>query len=627
MNSKAKNNLLIRLGAIKRSLSDVEKLIKRNERDGLVSGLSILQEAVIGVGTEIDSREGEGTKTVKDLEIFCEQIWNMSQCENMGKCSSILLDMEKTITMAIRDLKETREHYSVVFFPYKASMWDSLESVYLAAAADPDCDAYVVPIPYYDLVDGVPVKEHYDLEMFPDYIPVINYRDFPLEGHIYDMGFIHNPFDNFNNVTTVHPKFYSKELKNYIDDLTYIPYFVQESMFVVHRELPSYYRCDHIASQNAKFTESFAANIPREKFLELGNPITDKIMKLKKDKPAIPKAWKSMLPNGEDFGGKRAVMFNSSLSMLIKQKERFLNKIEYITETVSKIDGILLIWRPHPLIMSTLERMGQEYLDRFNEIKEKFLLNHCGVYDETPDVGVTVALCDAYLGETGSSLIHNFGIAGKPRFFTDLSLGREKVEDDPLVLCSCENNGFKYFLTDKYDYIFRENLENGVVERFLFLDDIDSMRGISYQNMYAQDGYLILEPLFAISTLIIDLDTKVIRKKAEGNWADSQEIRVSKMDENIGPDGKLTGFHLEKANIPDELIRFIKGEEMGKKNLSYTWYESPDSKLSEFLCFVENATMDQLTGAIGPYALWTNNLDGTCGQKILDALKKGLSEE
>ena len=35
-------------------------------------------------------------------------------------------------------------------------MWDSLESVWQAADADPDCDAYVVPIPYYDTPPAAP---------------------------------------------------------------------------------------------------------------------------------------------------------------------------------------------------------------------------------------------------------------------------------------------------------------------------------------------------------------------------------------------------------------------------------------------------------------------------------------
>ena len=33
----------------------------------------------------------------------------------------------------------------IVFLPYKASMWDSMESVWKAAAEDDECEVYVVP--------------------------------------------------------------------------------------------------------------------------------------------------------------------------------------------------------------------------------------------------------------------------------------------------------------------------------------------------------------------------------------------------------------------------------------------------------------------------------------------------
>ncbi len=56
----------------------------------------------------------------------------------------------------------------VVFMPYKASMWDSLESVWMEADADTDCEAYVVPIPYYDKKpDGTFGELHYEGNQFP----------------------------------------------------------------------------------------------------------------------------------------------------------------------------------------------------------------------------------------------------------------------------------------------------------------------------------------------------------------------------------------------------------------------------------------------------------------------------
>ncbi len=73
-----------------------------------------------------------------------------------------LIRIENSVNNDIRIKKE------VVFFPYKAAMWDSLESVYLAAKEDPDCDAYCVPIPYYELnSDHSFGKIHYEGREYP----------------------------------------------------------------------------------------------------------------------------------------------------------------------------------------------------------------------------------------------------------------------------------------------------------------------------------------------------------------------------------------------------------------------------------------------------------------------------
>lgn len=41
--------------------------------------------------------------------------------------------------------------YKVVFMPYKDSMWDSLERIWISADKDERCDELFVPITYYDL--------------------------------------------------------------------------------------------------------------------------------------------------------------------------------------------------------------------------------------------------------------------------------------------------------------------------------------------------------------------------------------------------------------------------------------------------------------------------------------------
>ena len=46
--------------------------------------------------------------------------------------------------------KPKRQKLEIAFMPYKASMFDSLESIYRVAKDDPDCSVSVVPVPYYD---------------------------------------------------------------------------------------------------------------------------------------------------------------------------------------------------------------------------------------------------------------------------------------------------------------------------------------------------------------------------------------------------------------------------------------------------------------------------------------------
>lgn len=106
-------------------------------------------------------------------------------------------------------------------------MWDSLESVWKEADADPDCDAYVIPIPYFDKnQDGSFCEEHYEGDQYPKDVPIIHYNEYDLEMRHPDVIYIHNPYDEYNNATSVHPHFYSKNLRNFTDKLIYIPYFI-----------------------------------------------------------------------------------------------------------------------------------------------------------------------------------------------------------------------------------------------------------------------------------------------------------------------------------------------------------------------------------------------------------------
>lgn len=208
---------------------NIKQFIEKRNFENANIILGDCQNTAIQIGEAIESSEGEGFVTVSYLEEYCEAAYEVSASisdnYNGNKAQKVLDKLLiKTENSVKNDIKVRLE---IVFCPYKASMWDSLESVWKAADEDPDCDAYVVPIPYYDRNPDHSFGEfHYEGGDYPDYVPITHYEAYNFETRRPDVVYIHNPYDECNYVTSVDPRFYLCELKKYTDELVYIPYFV-----------------------------------------------------------------------------------------------------------------------------------------------------------------------------------------------------------------------------------------------------------------------------------------------------------------------------------------------------------------------------------------------------------------
>lgn len=89
------------------------------------------------------------------LEKNSDSIKNKEYLELLDKfkesVSKINLEDAAEISKRLKELISKSVIYKVVFMPYKASMWDSLESIWMAADKDERCETLVVPITYYEL--------------------------------------------------------------------------------------------------------------------------------------------------------------------------------------------------------------------------------------------------------------------------------------------------------------------------------------------------------------------------------------------------------------------------------------------------------------------------------------------
>lgn len=406
--------------------------------DELLNILTQCQEAAILTGNDLET-QGENTKElVTMLEEYCELIFQISQSMDdpesrkqlAQNVRNLLIRLHsKTVELLPEDRKE------IVFLPYKASMWDSLESVWKAADADPECDAYVIPIPYYDKnPDGSFREMHYEGDLFPDYVPITKYDAYSLEERRPDAIYIHNPYDGANYVTSVHPDYYSDKLKQYTDELVYIPYFVlaeidkddqkkinkmvhfilttgvvyADKVIVQSEKMRSIYIKEYLNwTRSSRLQGKYIdEELVKQKILGIGSPKFDKAVNVQKDQYIIPADWQKLIEN------KKILFINTSIVSSLAEGEQELEVLSRTFKLLSKKKDWIVWWRPHPLLQSTYASMRPDLLDTYQKLVIEFKKNNYGIYDETSDLYRALAYSDKYYGDA-SSIVRLFGAAGK----------------------------------------------------------------------------------------------------------------------------------------------------------------------------------------------------------------------
>ncbi len=408
------------------------------------------QDAALQIGTYLETFGEQYRSLVEILEDYCEKIYQMSIATSDG---NICRKLSKKIRKQLNGLQSRiqcempEDKKEAVFLPYKASMWDSLESVWKAADADENTDAYVIPIPYYDKnPDGSFREEHYEADLYPKYVPITRFDEYDFENRRPDMIFIHNPYDGFNYVTSVHPFFYSENLKKFTDELIYIPYFV---LGEIDPDNPDAVKgMEHfcltqgvmhadkviVQSENMKkayvkvltdFMKEHTGKDTREywekKILGLGSPKFDKVMNTRKVDVTVPEEWRKVIEK-EDGSWKKIILYNTSVQALLDHKEKMNRKIRDVLRVFKENrEEVALLWRPHPLIEATIQSMGLEGGDEYREIVKDYRAEGWGIYDDTADLDRAIALSDAYYGD-GSSVVQLCRERGMPVMVQDVEI-------------------------------------------------------------------------------------------------------------------------------------------------------------------------------------------------------------
>ncbi|MCL2080206.1 MAG: hypothetical protein FWH17_10310, partial [Oscillospiraceae bacterium] len=325
----------------------------------------------------------------------------------------------------------------IVFMPYKASMWDSFESVWVAARDDPQCDVIVVPIPYYNKnSDGSFGEMVYEGDLYPKNITVADWQKYDIESRRPDVIFFHNPYDNRNYVTSVHPDFYSERLKKFSDMLVFIDYGLPYLIPKKPREncviSQGHLSCDVYVTHSKEYTEQInhllkkyinTGGANQKRAVTLGSAKIDKVINTKKEDYDLPIKWQKII------GERKILLLSTSLEDVLKGKEFYLECLRNL-ETFKNREDIVIWWRPHPLSDVTYKSMQPHLLNDYLEVVENYKLAGYGIFDDTSDLHRAIAWSDAfYTGE--SSLLLLYLATGKPFVSQSYAYWPEKlIEDD-----------------------------------------------------------------------------------------------------------------------------------------------------------------------------------------------------
>ena len=101
-----------------------EEIRRQNDPQIMTSLLGECQDFAVQIGEFIEQLEGEGTKTVSLLEDYHEMLYKASVDSNISRHIKVLNRHLDSIKRSVEEeLKPDK--VVMVFFPYKASMFDS----------------------------------------------------------------------------------------------------------------------------------------------------------------------------------------------------------------------------------------------------------------------------------------------------------------------------------------------------------------------------------------------------------------------------------------------------------------------------------------------------------------------
>lgn len=213
-----------------------EKIQKSADPQEISELLGNAQQLAVDLGTMLEQTKGEKDphvkEIVKSLEEYCEAVFGLSENYSNESVKGLKAALDVVSDMHEKHLFGRKE---VLFLPDGIMNWHSLKALCERECELGDTDVYVVPLPvmhkdYYGRILSSD-EEINKAAAFDEYVKkldgmnfkLMSFDEYDLALHYPEKIYIQNPYDGQNPVLTVPPYYYAENLRQFTDELIYVP--------------------------------------------------------------------------------------------------------------------------------------------------------------------------------------------------------------------------------------------------------------------------------------------------------------------------------------------------------------------------------------------------------------------
>lgn len=384
--------------------------------DAYIELLTVCQNTAVELGTFIEQRYYESSRTVGLLEEYCETIFALSEQPNIELLNQSDMLLERIKSSFDDDFAGRRV---ILFISHSALAFTQCVSLLKQYIDVPNTIVKFMPIPRYEhaaSMDGSNVvynPDEYADCAITDRVHFTDYSQFDLEVHP-DVIVSDWPYDGFNLITGIDKKYYSDSLKSCCDKLIYVQPFavnsIREDDERAILNMRSYVNTPMVARADEVYVTSEEV---RERYIEVLGEFTNhefdaligNKIKVLKNKP---RASEQSFP--------KRILFHVEVSGFVTQGMQMVEKIRNVLEVfASSEDKVIVVYNDAPKLVDFLksydDAIGKAYIDLIREYSDAgniewvsdTYLNITGSTEVTEQNKGTyetlAAKCDAYYGD------------------------------------------------------------------------------------------------------------------------------------------------------------------------------------------------------------------------------------